>query len=297
MTTALHSPDLRQTQRTGPQAPAAVVKAVQQASARTGVDFSYLMEKAAVESGYRTDVKAGTSSATGLFQFIDSTWLDMVKDHGAKHGLDVYANSIERRADGSATVDDPKLRREILNLRKDPRLSALLAGELAKENQQSLEGELNRPVGRTELYMAHFLGAGGAAKFLKALEANPDQPAHRVVPAAARANINVFYDGARPRSLGEVFDRFAGRFGEEGTYDGPGRAKPLPGSVTEHQPWLSTRSAASGKEPLNNFTIMQMLALMPPGSDTGGTGAAMGRRDDEQGARIAPNMLAGLRPA
>src|SRR3546814_11486848 len=76
-------------------APADVRSAVRLVSAETGVSFSYLMAKAAVESGYRTDVKAPTSSATGLYQFIERTWPGMVEAHGAKYGLDDYAKAPE----------------------------------------------------------------------------------------------------------------------------------------------------------------------------------------------------------
>src|SRR3546814_5792431 len=49
-------------------APADVCSAVRLASAETGVSFSYIIAKAAVESGYRTDVKAPTSRTNGLHQ-------------------------------------------------------------------------------------------------------------------------------------------------------------------------------------------------------------------------------------
>ena len=55
------------------KAGAKVASAIQNASNKTGVDFSYLMQQAQIESSFKTDVKACSSSATGLFQFIDST--------------------------------------------------------------------------------------------------------------------------------------------------------------------------------------------------------------------------------
>lgn len=98
-----------------------VESAIRQASARTGVDFTYLMEKAAVESSYRTDLKASTSSATGLYQFIDSTWLATIKKHGAENGLGQYANAIETRSDGRAVVSDPPSGRKFSNCAKTPK--------------------------------------------------------------------------------------------------------------------------------------------------------------------------------
>ena len=69
--------------------------AIQQAAARTGVDFSYLLGQARIESGFDPNARARTSSATGLFQFIDQTWLGTVKRHGAEHGLAWAADLID----------------------------------------------------------------------------------------------------------------------------------------------------------------------------------------------------------
>src|ERR1043166_7651829 len=71
-----------------------IIGAIQLASARTGVDFAYLLNKADQESGLNPAAKAGTSSATGLFQFVKDTWLHVIKEHGAKYGLAAEANAI-----------------------------------------------------------------------------------------------------------------------------------------------------------------------------------------------------------
>ena len=186
-----------------PRGPSGVEQAIWQASQETGVDFAYLMEKAAVESSFQPDLKATTSSATGLYQFIDSTWLSAMKAHGAEHGLGQYADAIQRRADGGLTVPDPTMRRQILELRKDPKVSAELAAELTKDNKATLESRLGTPVGSTELYLAHFLGAAGAGKFLSAMRDNPLRAARDVVPEAAASNTPVFYDrrSGQPKTL------------------------------------------------------------------------------------------------
>lgn len=276
-------------------APHQVRNAVAQASRATGVDFAYLMEKASLESGFRTDAKAGTSSATGLFQFVDSTWLDMVKTHGAKHGLGAYAELIERRPDGRAAVKDPMARKEILELRNDPRLSALLAGELAQDNRRHLEGELGQPVGRTEMYLAHFLGAAGATKFLKAMEDNPAQPADRLLPEAARANRGVFYDKGRPVTLSQIYDRFAAKFGEDTGTPAVGRfGSVVAGAGDDNDVWSSGRSASSGREPLSTFTVMLLNQLAPPGDPDGQEDQTGGKGQNE---KLTPNLLGGLRSA
>src|SRR3546814_6616543 len=51
-----------------------------------------------------------------------------------------------------------------------------MAAALTGDNRTYLESRIGRSAEPVDLYLAHFLGSGGAAKFLSALEANPDQP-------------------------------------------------------------------------------------------------------------------------
>lgn len=187
-----------------------VLTAIKAASKESGVDFAYLVNKAAQESGFRTDVKATTSSATGLYQFTEQTWLQMVRENGAKHGLDALATKITQRADGSLTVKDRALRSQILELRKNPEMAAAMAAELAQDNKTYLQNNVGGTIGNTELYLAHFLGAGGATDFLTAMRGNPQAKAANLLPEAAAANRNVFYDAnGRPKSVAAIYDQFA----------------------------------------------------------------------------------------
>jgi hypothetical protein len=189
--------------------------AIQQAAARTGVDFGYLLGQAKIESGFDPNARARTSSATGLFQFIEQTWLATVQQHGAKHGLGWAADAIKQGANGRYHVSDPATRRAILDMRKDPAAASAMAAEFAADNQNYLENRLGRPTESVDLYLAHFLGAGGAAQFLSAHDANPNAPAASILPAAARANRSIFYarNGA-PRSFAEIRERFAAKLGD-----------------------------------------------------------------------------------
>lgn len=191
---------------------ASIQTAIAAASRKTGVDFNYLLGQAQVESGLRADARAGTSSATGLYQFVDQSWLGVVKDHGAEHGLGWAADSIRQTASGRYVVGDPAARRAILELRNDPQTAALMAGEHAADNKAALESRLDRPATGTDLYMAHFLGLGGAGKFLDTMAESPGRTGAGLFPAAARANRAIFYAAnGQPRTLGDIYARFAGK--------------------------------------------------------------------------------------
>jgi hypothetical protein len=192
-----------------PQQGQPVQSAIARAADATGVDFSYLLATAKRESSLNPNAKASTSSATGLFQFIDDTWLRVVDKYGDKHGLGHYQKYISIK-DGRAVVSDPAIRAEILALRTDPELSARFAGELANENARSLKRGLGREPTNGELYAAHFLGPSGAIRMIRAAEANPNASAAELLPSAARANPSIFYSKGKPRSLAEVYANVAG---------------------------------------------------------------------------------------
>jgi len=196
----------------GYQISADVLNGIQQASANTGVDFSFLMAQAAKESGFNPDAKAKTSSASGLYQFVEQTWLSVVRKHGAEYGLGDMASKIRIAEDGKLVVADRALRKEILDLRRDPEIAAAMAAEHAADNEQRLDAKLDREVTPVDLYLAHFLGLKGAVNFLRAMEADPDQSAAAISPRAAAANKSIFYtaDGT-PRSLKQIYERFEDR--------------------------------------------------------------------------------------
>lgn len=185
-----------------------VTAAISRAASRTGVDFNYLVAQARIESGLNPEAQARTSSARGLYQFVDSTWLRTVDKHGAKHGMAWAGDAVTR-----GRIADPSLRAEIMALRDNPDASALMAAELALDNRDGLRTSLGREPDNSELYLAHFLGLGGAQQFLSALAANPGVSAEQVNPAAARANRGIFYDGGRARTVGEVMEVIRGKMG------------------------------------------------------------------------------------
>lgn len=225
--------------------------AIRLASARTGVDFDYLFSQARIESSLNPNARARTSSATGLYQFIDQTWLATVDKHGAQHGLGWAASAIQRGPNGRYHVADPATRRAILDLRRQPEAASAMAAEFAADNRDHLESRLGRPAEPVDLYLAHFLGAGGATRFLRAHDANPDVSGAALLPAAARANRSIFYDrNGSPRSVGEIRERFAARLGGSGNSNAPERPSLRP-----------------------SFPDVQMAALNMPASNESETGS------------------------
>ncbi|KRB86650.1 hypothetical protein ASE00_08180 [Sphingomonas sp. Root710] len=198
--------------------------AISRAAQRVGVDFSYLFNQAKSESGLNPNAKAQSSSAGGLFQFIDQSWLGAVKMYGAKHGLGWAADAISRRSDGSWKVDG-SVREQVMALKNHPEASSLMAAEFASDNAQGLQSALGRQPRPADLYFAHFLGLEGATRFLKAADARPDMNAAALFPREARANRTIFYDnGGNARSLSQVYALMAKKIDDDGSSAAPVRA-------------------------------------------------------------------------
>lgn len=164
--------------------PGPIEAAISKASSITNVDYGFMMAMAEKESSFNPNAKAPTSSASGLYQFLDSTWNRMVDKYGAQHGI--------TRGD-----------------KLEPLAAAIMAGYFTKENAAIISKRTGRPCTSTELYMGHFLSGAGAAKLLTA---NQSTPAVDVAgAAAAQANASIFYKNGTPRTCQEVTELF-GRF-------------------------------------------------------------------------------------
>jgi hypothetical protein len=225
--------------------------AIARASARAGVDFSYMMNQAKIESSLNPNARASTSSATGLYQFLDQTWLGTVKKHGAENGLGWAADAVQQGRDGRYRIADPEMRKAVLDLRKNPEAAASMAAEFAADNRDYLESKLGRAAEPVDLYLAHFLGAAGASKFLSAHDANPDASAASVAPAAARSNRWVFYnrDGS-PRSLAEVRERFAAKIGGDSVSTTPSQPASSEEFARVRMASMDTNNKANTTQPI-----------------------------------------------
>lgn len=180
-----------------------VEAALRHASRATGVDFDFLLKTARRESALNPSAKAPTSSAAGLFQFIEQTWLATVKAHGARHGYGQYADLIHKGADGRWTVQG-SARNVVLDLRFDPRAASTMAAELAASNAAYLKGRTGQTPTAGDLYAAHFLGPAGAAELMQAMATRPGASAAALFPQAAAANRSIFYREGRAATVAEL---------------------------------------------------------------------------------------------
>ncbi len=183
-----------------------ITTALQTASRTTGTEFHYLVQTAARESAFNPSAQATTSSARGLFQFIESTWLGTMKEAGPQLGFADQAAAIDKVGEGKYVVRDPAMRAQILKMRDDPQVSALMAGALANKNADGLSDTLGRKPTSGELYIAHFLGLNGAKKLISLKQARPDASAAAAFPEAAKANRSIFYErSGRAKSADAVY--------------------------------------------------------------------------------------------
>jgi hypothetical protein len=182
-----------------------VSRALETAATESGVSFDYLLRTAKRESSLNPAAEARSSSASGLFQFVEQTWLGLVKTDGHKVGLTNAAAYITESSPGRYTVADPAARQAILDMRKDPDLSARIAGIFTTRNREQLTRSIGRPPNAGELYIAHFLGASGGSDLIRMAATNPDASAASAFPDAAAANRSIFYNNGQERTAGEVY--------------------------------------------------------------------------------------------
>jgi hypothetical protein len=195
--------------------PQPLAYAIDTAGAKSDVDFDYLLQTAIRESSLNPEAKAPTSSATGLYQFLDSTWLQVMKQEGPRLGYQQYADAIQVDSDGDYYIADKGLRKEVLALRENPQVASDLAAAYTRSNGEYLFDKFGRMPSPGELYIAHFLGAQGAEKLFNAGLSNPDQIAADLFPKQAKANRSIFYANGEARTIREVYQALVGK------HDGP----------------------------------------------------------------------------
>ncbi len=243
--------------------PRKVVDTIVKASDEAGVDPVYMMALADKESSFDTDAKAATSSAQGLFQFVARTWLEMIRDYGARYGLAEEAAAVKGR--GAAITVAGSMRARVLGLRNDPRVAALMAAELIKRDRERIEARVGRALTTTELYLAHFLGTASAGRFLSLSSEKPDEVAGREFRTAARANRSLFTEktGGKRRSLtvSELHDRIDGMIDRRLTrYQGVAAVA----EAIDKAPVQSDVAAAEETAPVAGNRRVEVTEALPP---------------------------------
>lgn len=239
------------------KAAAPTLKAV---SNMTGVPFDWLLVIAGIESGFRYTVKADTSSASGWFQFINDTWDDVYRKYGPKYGC---------------PPDTGKTRAA----RNDPRINALMGAEYIRENYEGLKKGLKRDnITDVDVYVAHFLGLGGALKFFRA---DPNAMAYKVFSKEYSANMPLFFVNSKPsqpRTISELYKLFQDKLAKfwettgkglrEGSSTSPGDPVPqTPGNegAKSEEDQVKERLAADAKD--KDGVAAQAEPETPSGSD------------------------------
>ena len=166
-----------------------------------------------VESAGDARAKNTRSTATGLGQFIESTWLRMMRTY---------------RPDLVASLS----RAELLELRFDPALSRTMVANLARENEAFLQAR-GHQVTPGRLYLAHFLGPAGAHT---ALNADPEAQVLEIMGAAV-VNANPFLKDRSVRWMTDWSDR---KMRSVSRGDVPATPQPLPAEVARYQERITT---------------------------------------------------------
>jgi hypothetical protein len=252
-----------------------IAGAIKQASGTTGASFEYLLTTAKMESNFNPQAAASTSSAKGLFQFIDQTWLGTVKEAGSQFGYGQYADAISKSASGSYSVSDPAARQAIMDLRNDPVVASAMAGALTQSNSFQLTAEIGRRPSDSELYMAHFMGVGGASKLINTAQDNPNVIGAQLFPNAASANQSIFYDrSGNARTVAQVYDNLNQRYNAAAKSQATQSAMASVGGAT------ATAGAAmvlASAAPVDNAAYLSSfpdIRNVAPVSATSGTDAA-----------------------
>ena len=293
---------------------AAIAGAIRKAARATGASFEYLLATAKVESNLEPATSAKNSTASGLFQFIEQTWLSTLRQAGKALGYGRYAAAIGQTPSGRYEVKDPTLRSQVMALRKDPTAAAAMGGAFTQQNSVALARRLGRAPNESELYIAHFLGADAAARVIRLTGDDPHANAAELFPAAAQANRSIFYDKAgNTRSVAGVYAELTRRYQLARAMPTPGivtaanEVKPAPTPIVADTAAITSAFADAAEQPsvrLQAGPIFHSLfhsderrgAIAPAVADLWGVGAARAGTETS-GSVPAPTPIVPTTPA
>ena len=201
-----------------PVMPPAVLGAILDATQASDIAPDLILALAWRESRFAPAARSRVSSATGLLQFTSGTWLQVVREFGAKHGAAQYANAIQRERSGDYTFQGAHMQEAILRLRTDPVLSANLAVEMLGRQRTALQATLTRSATPADLYLTHVLGPSGLARFLAALQRRPSASMLEVANRRVLCNAGLLARDRRPMTVANTYAAVQNMLADQRTY-------------------------------------------------------------------------------
>ena len=146
-----------------------IIDTLYRTSRNTGVDFKLLVVTAMIESDLGRMTISSSSSARGIYQFIEPTWLVLMKRYGERIGYKAYADMIEinkKTRQPQVTHGGIIMRQKILDLRYNKRIASLVKAYQIKDEERVLKSFKNgQNINITDHYIAHMLGLSLARTF------------------------------------------------------------------------------------------------------------------------------------
>ncbi len=203
-----------------------LIDTLQRAARETNTDFELLVAKAMLESDLGRQMKSPVSTARGVFQYVEMTWLSLMDRYGAKIGYPHYAEAIDIHAESGQPFikkSSAVTRSEILDLRFNPYAAALIKGyQIQDESPLMKTFKDSQKLSATDHYIAHMMGLSLAEEFYKlkneesgVILAHSSNPLFR---EAVALNRPFFYDTqGRAMTAPEAYQNFKTRIAK--TYE------------------------------------------------------------------------------
>ena len=224
--------------------------AITNASSQTGAPAATMFAIADQESSFNTGAQNPNSSATGLYQMINSTYSGLVNQYGNQYNV----------APGSQS---------------DPTSNALMGGQLIQDNIKTLQNAGISSPTPGQVYIMHFMGNGAGPGFISQAQNNPDAPAASLYPAAAGANKSLFYnsDGSS-KTMGQVYGNLTSSIDNKANAYASQYGLPAPcqrGTGTSPAGTATTTSSALQNSVGNIYGNGQCVALVQSVTGVGNT--------------------------
>lgn len=246
-----------------------IIDIIYNVSQETETDFTLLAVKALMESDLGRKTVANHSSARGIYQYIEPTWLTLMKRYGKRIGQEEKANQIKFNVNkGILEVesDNKNAKQEILDLRDDVKIATLIKAYQIKDETPALQNMKGARITATDHYIVHMLGLGMARTFYAMRNTNsPIQMASvrtQAFDEAVTLNKSFFYKGDVPLTATQAYDRFQERISAQ--------YKKLHTIQTTYGQLPSIAMGARKCKPTETTTLAKTVAPtpLPPASKT-----------------------------